>query len=59
MAQTPPGYTVIRIYVIICDRCNEDITRPLGGEDITTRDEVDRYIATHERVFHPRQETES
>ncbi len=51
-ARLPAGYEVRKVYVIICDRCNEDITRPLGGEDLTTRDEVQEYVAEHEKVFH-------
>jgi hypothetical protein len=46
------GYTVKKIYVIICDRCNEDITRTLSGEDVTTRDEADQAIRDHEQVWH-------
>jgi len=46
------GYSVKKIYVIICDACNEDITRPLGGEDVTTRAEADRAIADHQKTFH-------
>lgn len=52
MATRHPGYTIKKVYVIVCDRCNEDITRPLGGEDIGTLAEADTYIEQHERVFH-------
>lgn len=48
----PAGYDVKRIFVIVCARCNEDITRPLSGDDVTTRDEALEYIAEHEQVFH-------
>ena len=51
-ARIPAGYMVTKIYVIICDKCNEDITRPLGGEDMTTLDEVRESIADHEKAFH-------
>jgi len=46
------GYTVKKIYVIICDKCNEDITRPQCGEDIETRAEADRLVREHEQVWH-------
>jgi hypothetical protein len=52
MSTIPAGYTVKKIYVIICDKCNEDITRPLGGEDLTTLAEVHEYISEHDKVFH-------
>jgi hypothetical protein len=51
-ARIPAGYMVRKIYVIICDKCSEDITRPLSGEDITTRDGALAEIAEHEKVFH-------
>lgn len=47
------GYTIKKIYVIVCDKCNEDITRPLGGDDVTTLEEARAYIAKHDKVFHP------
>jgi len=50
----PDGYYVKRIYLIICERCNEDITRPLGGDDVTSMDEARREIARHEKEWHPR-----
>ena len=46
------GYTVKKIYVIICDRCNEDITRPLQGDDVTTRAGADQVIRDHEQTWH-------
>jgi hypothetical protein len=52
MSAIPSGYMVKKIYVIICDRCNEDITRPLGGEDLTTLAEVRECISEHDKVFH-------
>jgi hypothetical protein len=48
----PAGYDVKRVFVIICDRCNEDITRPVTGEDVTTRDEALDTIAEHESACH-------
>jgi hypothetical protein len=51
-ARIPAGYTVRKIYVIICDKCNEDITRTLSGEDVATRDDALAEIAEHEKVFH-------
>jgi hypothetical protein len=52
------NYTVKKIYVIICQRCNEDITRTLTGEDVTTRAGVDAAIHDHERDFHPKAEAQ-
>lgn len=46
------GYHVKRIYVIVCARCNEDITRPESGEDVTSKAEADEVIREHERVWH-------
>ncbi len=48
----PGGYDVRRVFVIICGRCDEDITRPVTGEDVTTRDEALDTIARHEHEFH-------
>jgi hypothetical protein len=45
-------YNLQRIYVIICDDCNEDITRPLSGEDVTTRTEADEAMADHDLAYH-------
>jgi hypothetical protein len=45
-------YNLQRIYVIICDDCNEDITRPLSGEDVTTRTEADAAMADHDLAYH-------
>jgi hypothetical protein len=46
------GYLIKKIYIIICDKCNEDITRPLCGDDITTRAEAEQEIRNHDRIFH-------
>lgn len=46
------GYDIRKIYVIICDRCEEDITRPIGGEEPTTRAEAEEYAREHERTWH-------
>jgi hypothetical protein len=51
-AKIPAGYTVQKIYVIICAKCNEDITRTLGGEDVATRARALEYIIEHEKGFH-------
>ena len=45
-------YSIRRIYVIICQDCNEDISRPITGEDIDTRAEADEAMADHDRIFH-------
>lgn len=47
------GYTITKIYVIICHKCNEDITRAQSGEDVTTRAEADQLVQEHARVWHP------
>ena len=49
---TKAGYTIRKIYVIICARCNEDITRPQGGDDVTTRREAEQAVRDHDRVWH-------
>ena len=46
------GYTVKKVYVIICGKCNEDITRALSGDEPQTRAEADEWIRDHERVWH-------
>lgn len=46
-------YNVTRVYIVICGTCNEDIGRPVSGEDLFTRADVDELIEDHERVFHP------
>ena len=48
----PPGYMIRKIYVVICDRCNEDITRPQSGEDVTTLAEARQLVRDHDRVWH-------
>lgn len=27
------GYEIRKVYIIICDKCHEDITRPMSGEE--------------------------
>lgn len=46
------GYTIHKIYTVICDKCNEDITRPEGGEEPETRQEAEEFIRQHERTYH-------
>ncbi len=46
------GYLIKKVYVIVCEKCNEDITRPQTGEDVTTRAGVDDAVREHERVWH-------
>jgi hypothetical protein len=45
-------YTIKHIYIVICDKCNEDITRPLGGEDVETRAEAEQLVRDHQREWH-------
>jgi hypothetical protein len=51
-SRLPRGYFAKKVYVIICEKCNEDITRPQSGEDVSTLDEVREFVAEHERVWH-------
>jgi hypothetical protein len=44
-----PGFTVKRVYVIICERCQEDITRPQTGEDIEYAEDARDAIRAHKR----------
>lgn len=46
-------YHVKKVYVVTCRDCNEDIGRPVTGEDVTTREEAGELIEAHEEVFHP------
>lgn len=50
--KVPPGYSVKKVYVIICAKCNEDITRAQSGEEPTTVAEAEEYIEEHQRVWH-------
>lgn len=47
------GYQIKKVYLIVCEKCNEDITRPLGGEEPTTRAAAEEYVREHEEVWHP------
>jgi hypothetical protein len=47
-----PRYTIRRIYVVICEMCNEEICRSLGGEDAETVAEAKDAVRDHNRVFH-------
>lgn len=46
------GYTIKKVYVIICDWCNEDITRPLSGEEPETRAKAEQYARDHDAIWH-------
>lgn len=48
----PPGYTIKRVYLIQCEWCNEEITRPLGGEDVESRADAEAEVREHHRAFH-------
>ena len=48
----PAGYMIRKIYVVICDRYNEDITRPQSVEDVTTLAEARQLVRDHDRVWH-------
>jgi hypothetical protein len=46
------GYEIRKVYVIICLKCQEDITRPQSGEEPSTRAEAEEYVKDHEKVWH-------
>ena len=46
------GYQIRKVYLIVCEQCNEDITRPLGGEEPSTRAEAEQYVRDHEETWH-------
>lgn len=46
------GYHIYKVYVIICQRCNEDVTRAQSGEEPTTRAEAEKFTREHERIWH-------
>lgn len=46
------GYLIKKVYLIICDKCGEDITRPMSGEEPGTRAEAEEYARDHERGWH-------
>lgn len=51
----PARYEVTRVYIVVCQDCNEDIGRPVSGDDVRTRQEADELMRDHEAVFHPAQ----
>lgn len=50
--RTPDGYSIKRVYIVICDKCNEDITRPVGGNDVETLADAHKAISEHAQVWH-------
>lgn len=46
------GYDIRKVYIIICDKCAEDITRPQSGDEPATRAEAEEYVRDHEAVWH-------
>lgn len=46
------GYEIRKVYVIICQKCNQDITRSLSGEEPSTRAEAEEQAKDHEKVWH-------
>lgn len=48
------GYAIRKVYLVICDKCNEDITRPHGDQEPETRAEAEQMARDHERIWHPR-----
>lgn len=47
------GYTILKVYVIICDKCNEDITRAQTGDEPETRADAEDYAREHDAIWHP------
>ena len=47
------GYQAVKVYIVSCDACNEEISRSATGEDVFTQDEVRKLIEEHHEVFHP------
>jgi len=45
-----PGYAIKRVYLISCEKCNEDITRT--GEDVEYAAEARAAVRDHEHAFH-------
>jgi hypothetical protein len=45
-------YSVKKVYIVVCRSCNEDISRPVTGDDVTTLEEADELMRDHEEVFH-------
>lgn len=46
------GYLIKKIYLIICDKCGQDITRTLSGEEPVTRAEAEERVREHEQTWH-------
>jgi hypothetical protein len=47
-----PGYSIRRIYVVICETCNEEICRSLGGEEPETVADAQSAVRDHDKIFH-------
>lgn len=58
------GYLIKKVYIIVCEQCNEDITRPMTNREITdtifrkenadtnTRTAFKQAVHDHEHVCH-------
>jgi hypothetical protein len=53
MRYIPAGYHVKKTYIVVCEDCNEDISRPVTGEDVESMAEARDLIDEHKKVFHP------
>jgi hypothetical protein len=51
--RVPAGYQAMRVYIVSCVACNEEISRAATGEDVRTEDEVRLLIKDHQEIFHP------
>jgi len=50
----PRGYHIKKVFLISCDKCNENIiTRTLTGGEPETLPDVRTAIDEHEATFHP------
>jgi hypothetical protein len=46
------GYAFKKVWIIICDQCNEDITRAQSGDEPATRAEAEEWAREHQKTWH-------
>jgi hypothetical protein len=46
------GYHFFKVWIIICQQCNEDITRAQSGEEPRTRAEAEAFAKDHQEKWH-------
>lgn len=49
------GYHIKRVYLVNCDKCNEDITRTWSGEDVEFLSAARDLIREHDSIVHPKE----